>query len=149
MNISAKDKKTGKENKITIKSNSGLSDAEIQQMVKDAEDNAEADKKARELIEARNGAEGQLHNLRKDLAEHGDKVTAEQKTAIEDGMKDLEEVIKGDDATKITETTTKLWETMKPLFDAKMAAEQAKAEAEAPKENDAADATVDAAFKEV
>jgi molecular chaperone DnaK len=147
MNISAKDKKTGKENKITIKSNSGLSDAEIQQMVKDAEDNAEADKKARELIEARNGAEGQLHNLRKDLAEHGDKVTAEEKTAIEDGMKDLEEVIKGDDVTQITETTTKLWETMKPLFDAKMAAEQAKADA--PKENDAADATVDAAFKEV
>lgn len=141
MHISAKDKKTGKENKITIKSDSGLSKEEIEQMVRDAEANAEADKKQRALIEARNGAEAQLHNLRKDLAEHGDKITAEEKTAIEEAITTVEETVKGDDAEKITETLTKLWESMSPLLTKKQEAEQSKAQ-------DAADGVVDAEVSE-
>lgn len=142
MNISAKDKQTNKENKITIKSDSGLTKEQIDQMVKDAEANAEFDKKQRELIEARNAAEGQLHNLRKDLADHGDKITAEEKTAIEDKIKDLESAVAGDDIEKINEQTGKLWEAMKPLLDKKMEAEQQKAK-------DKEDGVVDAELKEV
>ena len=141
MHVSAKDKKTGKENKITIKSDSGLSKDQIDQMIRDAEENAEADKKQRILIEARNGAEGQLHNLRKDLTDHGDKITAEEKTAIEDGIKSVEEAAKGDDAEKINVTLTKLWESMKPLLDKKAEAEQQKAK-------DAEDGVVEAEVKE-
>jgi molecular chaperone DnaK len=94
------------------------------------------------LIESRNAAEGQLHNLRKDLAEHGDKITAEEKTAIEDKIKDLEAAIAGDDDGKINEETGKLWEAMKPLLDKKMEAEQQKAK-------DQEDGVVDAEIKEV
>jgi molecular chaperone DnaK len=141
MHVSAKDKKTGKENKITIKSDSGLSKDQIEKMIKEAEENAEADKKQRVLIEARNGAEGQLHNLRKDLADHGDKITTEEKAAIEEAVSKVEEATKGDDAEKINVTLTKLWETMKPLLDKKAEAEQQKAK-------DAEDGVVDAEVKE-
>jgi len=142
IHVSAKDKKTGKENKITIKSDSGLSKEEIERMVQDAEANAEADKKQRAIIEARNGAEGQLHNVKKDLADYGDKITAEEKTKIEEGITALEEAAKSDDADKVTEAASKLWEATSPLM-------QKKAEAEQAKEKDKTDGVVDAEVTEV
>ena len=147
MKISAKDKNTGKENNITIKSDSGLTEAEIQRMVREAEENAESDKKAKELIDARNGAEGQIHNLKKDLADHGDKITAEEKTKIEDEIKTTEELAKGEDAQAIQEQLMKLWESMKPLLDKKTEAEQAKTQQ--AQSGQTGETTVDADFKEV
>jgi molecular chaperone DnaK len=144
MHIAAKDKTTGKENKITIKSDSGLSKEEIEKMIREAEQNAEADKKARTLIETRNSAEAQLHEVRKDLSEHGDKITEEQKTEIESVIKSVEEAAKGEDAEKITEELNKVYPAMKALMDAKQAAEQANAQAEAQpdaKPDDVVDAT--------
>jgi molecular chaperone DnaK len=142
MHVSAKDKTTGKENKITIKSNSGLSDEEIQKMIREAEENAESDKKARTLIETRNSAEAQMHEVKKDLAEHGDKITEEQKKEIEDVIALVETAAKGDDAEKITEELNKVYPAMKALLDAKLAAEQATAGAETvQQESDIVDAT--------
>ena len=144
MNISAKDKTTGKENKITIKSDSGLSKEEIEKMIREAEQNAEADKKARTLIDTRNSAEAQLHEVRKDLSEHGDKITEEQKAEIESVVKAVEEAAKGEDAEKITEELNRVYPAMKALLDAKQAAEQANAQAEAQpdaKQDDVVDAT--------
>jgi molecular chaperone DnaK len=120
MNISAKDKGTGKENKITIKSDSGLSKEEIERMVQDAEANAEADKKARILIESRNAAEAQLHEVKRDLAEHGDKIDAGEKASIEETIAKFEEIIKGDDTDKIKEELQKLLEAASPLLKKKM-----------------------------
>ncbi len=147
MNISAKDKSTGKENKITIKSDSGLSKEEIERMVKEAEANAEADKKQRDLIEARNAAEAQVHEVKKDLADHGDKITAEQKKEIEDVIKNVEEAAKSDDAEKIREELNKVYPAMKALLDAKLAEEQAKAQADSQPGNPQDD-VVDATFTE-
>ena len=144
MNISAKDKTTGKENKITIKSDSGLSKEEIEKMIREAEQNAEADKKARTLIDTRNSAEAQLHEVRKDLSEHGDKITEEQKEEIESVVKAVEEAAKGEDPEKITEELNRVYPAMKALLDAKQAAEQANAQAEAQpdaKQDDVVDAT--------
>jgi molecular chaperone DnaK len=141
MHISAKDKSTGKENKITIKSDSGLSKEQIEQMIRDAEANAESDSKARKLIETRNSAEAQLHEVRKDLAEHGDKITEEQKAEIESVVKAVEEASKGDDVEKITEELNKVYPAMKALLDAKQAAEQAQAQTEAKPEDNVVDAT--------
>jgi molecular chaperone DnaK len=140
MNISAKDKTTGKENKITIKSDSGLSKDEIEKMIREAEQNAEADKKTRSLIDTRNSAEAQLHEVRKDLSEHGDKITEEQKAEIESVVKAVEEAAKGEDAEKITEELNKVYPAMKALLDAKQAAEQANAQPDA-KQDDVVDAT--------
>jgi molecular chaperone DnaK len=97
LHVGAKDKATGKENKITIKANSGLSEAEIQKMVKDAEANAAEDKKKLELVQARNQADAMIHSVRKSLGEHGDKLDAGEKEKIEAALKDAEEAIKGDD----------------------------------------------------
>jgi len=148
MNISAKDKNTGKENKITIKSNSGLSEDEIKKMIDEAEANAEADKKARTLIEARNSADAQLHEVRKDLAEYGDKIKPEEKEEIEKVVAAVEEAVKGDDAEKITEELNKVYPAMKALLDVKMAEEQAKAAAEGQSETTMDDNVVDAEFTE-
>ena len=148
MNISAKDKNTGKENKITIKSNSGLSEDEIKKMIDEAEANAEADKKARTLIEARNSADAQLHEVRKDLAEHGDKIKPEEKEELEKVIAAVEEATKGDDAEKITEELNKVYPAMKSLLDIKMAEEQAKAPAEGQSETTMDDNVVDAEFTE-
>lgn len=131
MNISAKDKSTGKENKITIQSNSGLTPEEIEKMVQDAEANAEADQKARKLIETRNGAEATLHETRKDLEEFDSQLTEEQKAEINTAIAAVEEKMKGDDADALHEELNKLYPAMKALLDAKQAAEQAKAAAEA------------------
>lgn len=132
MHVSAKDKATGKENKITIKANSGLSEEEIQRMVKDAEANAEEDKKLLELVSARNAADGLVHSTKKSLAEYGDKLEAAEKTAIEDGIKELEEVLKDGSATKdALEAKTKSLEASAQKLGEKMYADmQAKAQAE-------------------
>ncbi len=101
LHVSAKDKATGKENKITIKASSGLTEAEIQQMVKDAETHADEDKKQLELVNARNQAEALAHSVKKSLGEYGDKIEASEKEAIEAAIKDLEGVLKDGDKAKI------------------------------------------------
>ena len=125
MKISARDKGTGKENKITIKSNSGLSEAEIQQMVQDAEDNAESDKKARELIEARNSAESALNTLQTDFDKYKDQITEEERAQAETALKAVEDAIAGDDVTAIQESIPKLYEAIGPITKAKQQAEEA------------------------
>jgi len=147
MHVSAKDKNTGKENKITIKSDSGLSKEEIDRMVQDAEVNAEADQKARTLIEARNSAEAQMHEVKKDLEEFKDQLTDTEKTELETAITAVEEAVKGDDAEKIKSELEKIYPAMKVLLDKKQAAEQAKAQAEAPQQP-ADDNVVDATFTE-
>jgi molecular chaperone DnaK len=144
MHVSAKDQKTGKENKITIKSDSGLTEAEIQRMVKEAEDNAESDKQQKELIEARNQADAQAHTLNKDFEEFKDQLTDEERTAYTTAKTALDEAVKGDDAKVIQEAIPKLFEAANPLFAKKQEAEKAKA-AEVEKNGE----TVDASFKEV
>ena len=108
LHVGAKDKGTGKENKITIKANSGLSEAEIQQMVKDAELNAAEDHKKVELVQARNQGDAMVHSVRKSLGEHGDKLDAGEKDKIEAAIKALEEAIKGDDKADIEGKTEAL-----------------------------------------
>ena len=108
LHVSAKDKGTGKENKITIKANSGLSEAEIQQMVKDAELNAAEDHKKLELVQARNQGDAMVHSVRKSVGEHGDKLDAGEKDKIEAAIKDLEEALKGDDKAAIESRTEAL-----------------------------------------
>ena len=108
LNVSAKDKASGKENKITIKANSGLSEEEIQNMVKDAELNAADDKKKLELVTAKNQGEAAVHSVNKSLAEHGDKLDAAEKGAIEAAVKELEEALKGEDKDAIDAKTTAL-----------------------------------------
>jgi molecular chaperone DnaK len=146
LNVSAKDKKTGKEKNIVIKASSGLSDAEVQQMIREAEENADADKKARSLIEARNGAEAQLHTLKKDLADYGDKITEAEKTEIESVIKTVEEAVAGNDADAINDAVSKVFAAVGPLIQKKTEAEQAKAQ---PQQNENGDTVVDAEFKEV
>jgi len=119
LKVNAKDQKTGKENKITIKSDSGLTETEIKRMVQEAEENAEADKKALELINARNSAESQLHQIKKDLSEHGAELTPDQKTDLENCIKQVEDLIVGEDAEAIKDSVTKLYEKLPPLMEAK------------------------------
>jgi len=108
LHVSAKDKATGKENKITIKANSGLSEDEIKRMVKDAEAHAEDDRRARELVDARNQADSTVHMVRKALAEHGDKVGADEKGRIEAALKATEEAMKGGEKDAIEAKTREL-----------------------------------------
>ena len=108
LHVSAKDKATGKENKITIQANSGLSEDEIQQMVRDAEAHAEEDKKMTELVQARNSADAMIHSTKKSLTEYGDKIDATEKEKIEVAIKEVEEAIKGDDKEKIESSVTAL-----------------------------------------
>jgi molecular chaperone DnaK len=117
MHVSAKDKNTGKENKITIKSNSGLSDAEIQQMIRDAEENAEADKKKREIVEAKNSAEAQIHVIRKDLEETT--VSQDVKDKIEQAITDVQSAINTEDKEQITQKLNDLYVAAQPLMEAK------------------------------
>ncbi len=126
LHVGAKDKGTGKENKITIKANSGLSEDEIQKMVKDAELNAADDKKKLELVQARNQGEAAVHTVTKSLADHGDKLDAAEKSAIEDAVKALEEALKGEDKAAIDEKTTALMTASQKLGE-KMYADQAAA----------------------
>ena len=153
LNVSAKDKATGKEQSIVIKANSGLSDDELEQMVQDAAANADADKKFEELVQARNTADGLIHATRKTLEEAGDKATDEEKSAIEAAVTDLEGVLKGDDKDEIEAKTNALTEASASLAQ-KLYAEQA-AQAEAAGGAEQADSAsqdddvVDAEFEEV
>ena len=108
LHVSAKDKGTGKENKITIKANSGLSDEEINRMVKDAEAHAEEDKKAHELVESRNQCDAMIHSVKKALTDHGDKMEADEKTQIEAAVKEAEEALKSGDKAEIEAKTQAL-----------------------------------------
>ncbi|WP_295643708.1 molecular chaperone DnaK, partial [uncultured Methylibium sp.] len=161
LHVGAKDKGTGKENKITIKANSGLSEDEIQQMVKDAELNAAEDKKKLELVQARNQADAMVHSVKKSLAEHGDKLDAGEKEKIEAALKDAEAALKSEDKTEIEARTEALMAASQKLGEkvyADMQAAQAAAGAAgaAPQDGPAGgdakpadDNVVDADFKEV
>ncbi len=155
LHVSAKDKATGKENKIVIKSSSGLSDDEIERMVQDAEEHADEDRRARELVDARNQAEAMIHGVRKSMEELGDKLDANEKSGIEVAITDLEEAIKGDDTDAIVSRTEALTQASHKM------AEQLYAQASEP-EGSAGDAAgeggasttsdddvVDAEFEEV
>jgi len=115
LHVGAKDKGTGKENKITIKANSGLSEAEIQQMVKDAELNAVADKEKVEFVQAKNNAEAMVHSVRKSLGEYGDKLDAGEKEKIEKAISDMEDALKGEDKAAIEAKNTALMEASQKL----------------------------------
>jgi molecular chaperone DnaK len=143
LKVSAKDKKTGKENKITIKSDSGLSKEQIEEMIRDAEANADADKKQRELIETRNQADSVIHKVRTDLKEVEGKLSAEQTTKINDAIAELEKTLTGTDKEAIT---TKLSE----LFVASNAINEVKQPSTAPESDPpkSDDDVIDAEFKE-
>ncbi len=126
LHVSAKDKATGKENKITIKASSGLSEDEIQRMVKDAEAHADEDKRALELVGARNQAEAMIHSIRKSLGEYGDKLDSGEKEKIEGAVKDLESVLKGDDKSAIEAKTQALAQASQKLGEKVYADAQAK-----------------------
>lgn len=141
LKVSAKDKKTGKENKITIKSDSGLSKEQIEEMIRDAEVNADADKKQRELIETRNQADSVIHKIKTDLKEVEDKLSEEQTTKINDAISELEKAIIGTDKEAIT---TKLSE----LFVASNVINEIKQSTTESKDSQADDNVVDAEFTE-
>ena len=115
LHVTAKDKGTGKENKITIKANSGLSESEIQQMVKDAELNAEADKEKVEFVQAKNNADALVHSVKKSLGEYGDKLDAGEKEKIEKAITEMEEALKGEDKSAIDAKNTALMEASQKL----------------------------------
>ncbi len=163
LHVGAKDKATGKENKVTIKANSGLNEAEIEKMVKDAEANAEDDKKVLELVTARNQADAMVHSVKKSLTEYGDKLEADEKTKIEDAIKVAEEALKSDDKEKIESSTEALMTASQKLGE-KMYADAQAAQAAAgaaagpgaagaqdaqAHQTGADDNVVDAEFKEV
>ncbi len=154
LHVSAKDKATGKENKIKIQASSGLSEAEIQRMVNDAEAHAEDDRKALELVTARNQLDALIHSTHKSLKEYGEQLTEEEKTAIEAALKEAEAVVKGDDKEAIEARTEALATAAQKLGEKMYAAEQAKAQAGASGETHAEPAkeegdVVDAEFTEV
>jgi molecular chaperone DnaK len=154
--VGAKDKGTGKENKITIKANSGLSEEEIQQMVKDAELNAADDKKKLEIVQAKNSGEATVHSVKKSLTEYGDKIEGDEKTKIEAAVKELEEALKGEDKDAIEAKTEalmtvsqKLGEKMYADMQAKEAAAGGAAGGPGADAKPADDNVVDAEVKEV
>ncbi|MGL4666737.1 MAG: molecular chaperone DnaK [Saezia sp.] len=151
LNVSAKDKATGKENKITIKSNSGLSEEEIQKMVKDAELNADEDKKKVELVQVKNQAEALVHQTQKALAEHGSALNAEEKAKIESAIKELEDALKGDDKEAIEAKIQALMTSSQTLGEKMYAQQQPQGETSANAEEKPAqdDNVVDADFTEV
>ncbi len=151
LHVGAKDKATGKQQSIVIKANSGLSEEEIEQMVRDAEANAEEDRKFEELVTARNQGDGLVHATRKMITEAGDKATADEKAAIEKALGELEVAVKGDDKAAIEAKMNALSEVTAPLAQ-KMYAEQPQPGAAAQgaeQAQDAADDVVDAEFEEV
>lgn len=148
LNVSAKDKATGKQQSIVIKASSGLSDAEIQQMVRDAEANAEADKKFEEIVTARNMAEGLAHATRKTLIEAGDKATDEEKSAIEAALVEVDAAVKTEDKERIEAAAQKLSEVSGALAQ-KMYADAAAQSNDAGEQASGGDDVVDAEFEEV
>jgi molecular chaperone DnaK len=155
LHVSAKDKATGKQNKITIKASSGLTEDEIQRMVKDAEAHAEEDKKLHELVDARNRGDSLAHSVRKSLVEYGEKVGADEKSKIEAALKDLEEALKGDDKARIEAKTEALATAAQKLGERMYADAQAAAGAQGGAEQAAGggkkadENVVDAEFTEV
>ncbi|PKG85980.1 molecular chaperone DnaK [Colwellia sp. 75C3] len=152
LHVTAKDKNTGKEQKITIKASSGLSDEEVEQMVRDAEANADEDAKFEELVTARNQADGMIHATRKQVEEAGEELPSEDKEKIEAALTELEEAVKGDDKEAIDTKTQALMEASAKLMEIAQAKEQAQSAPEgAAQEADAApaDDVVDAEFEEV
>ena len=156
LHVSAKDKATGKENKITIKANSGLTDDEIQKMVKDAEANAEEDKKRVAMVEARNAGEAMVHSVKKSLEEHRDKVDADEKAKIEEAIKEAEAALATEDQTQIEQKTENLMKASQKLGEKVYADAQAAAAGAAASGAPGAgaagkkdDDVVDADFKEV
>jgi molecular chaperone DnaK len=152
LNVSAKDKATGKEQSIEIKASSGLSDEEIEQMVKDAEVHAEEDKKFEALVQTRNMGENLVHSCKKTLEEAGDKAEPEEKEAIEKGISELEEALKTDDKDQIDEKIKALSEASASLAQKLYEEQQAKdtaQEGETPEEGAADSDAVDADFEEV
>ncbi|HEY9098616.1 MAG TPA: molecular chaperone DnaK [Thiobacillus sp.] len=154
LHVSAKDKATGKENTIRIQASSGLSEEEIQRMVLDAEANAAEDHKAVELATARNAADGMIHSVKKSLTEHGDKVSAEEKEAIETAVKEAEEAVREGDKDTIEAKTNALATASHKLAEQMYKEEQANAQpgdgASGPTQaNEADDNVVDAEFEEV
>ena len=148
LNVGAKDKATGKEQSIIIKASSGLSDEEIDAMVKDAEENAADDQKFEDLVQARNTADGLAHAAKKTLEEAGDKATEEEKSAIEDGIKQVEEAVQGDDKEAIDAAANALSEASSGLAQ-KMYTEQSASGEQAEGEQPAGDDAMDAEFEEV
>ena len=151
VSVGAKDKGTGKEQKITIKADGGLSDEDIEKMVKEAEANKEADKKKRELVEAKNQSETLTHQIDKQLKEHGDKISEEEKKAIEDAKTSLVEATKSDDVSKIQEAIKTLTEASMKLGEAVYKqAQQEQAQSESGEATDSKnEKVVDAEFEEV
>ena len=161
VNVSAKDKATGKEQRIRIQASGGLSDDDIERMVNEAEEHAEEDKKQRQTVEARNAADALIHSSEKNLKEYGDKVSDDERQAIEDGIKDLKEALEGDDAESITAKTGTLTEATMKLGEAmyKAAQEDTAAGGDDSDDDDAAEGAggdgsdgakvVDADFEEV
>lgn len=147
LHVSAKDKNTGREQKITIKASSGLNEDEIQKMVRDAELNAESDRKFEELVQTRNQADHLIHGTRKQLEEAGDKLSAEDKTAIETALQDLEAALKGEDKAAIEAKTQALVQVSGKLLE--MAQPQQGADAGADNAAQKDDDVVDAEFEEV
>ena len=151
VNVSAKDKGTGKEHQIRIQASGGLSDDEIEKMVKDAEANADTDKKRREGVEAKNQAEALVHSSEKSLKDYGEKVSEDDRKAIEDAIADLKTAVEGDDVDDIKAKTTTLAEASMKLGQAMYEASQteaAEADAKADAEK-AGDDVVDADFEEI
>ncbi|MEY3651251.1 MAG: chaperone Hsp70 in biosynthesis/cell division [Pseudomonadota bacterium] len=152
LHVSAKDKATGKENKITIKANSGLSEEEIKRMEEDAAAHADEDKALRELVDARNAADGMIHSVKKSLTEHGDKLEADEKEKIEAAIKDAEDVLKEGDKETIEAKTNALMEASQKLGEkvyAEQQAAQAAGEAQPQGEKTVDAEVVDAEFEEV
>ncbi|MGE0846797.1 MAG: molecular chaperone DnaK [Flavobacteriaceae bacterium] len=151
VNVSAKDKATSKEQQIRIQASGGLSDADIEKMVKDAESHAEEDKKRRELVEARNQAEGLIHATEKQLSEHGDKVSEDEKSAIEAAVAEAKEALSLEDPEAITAKATALAQASMKLGEAMYKASQAEAGAEGEGDSQATkdEDVVDADFEEV
>jgi molecular chaperone DnaK len=147
VNVSAKDKATSKEHSIRIQANGGLSDSDIEQMVRDAESHAADDKKRKELVEARNHADSLIHQTEKSVAEYGDKVSADDKAAIETALADLKAVKDGEDGEAITAKTQALMQASMKLGEAMYKAQAAQSEAGAAPGAD--DGVVDAEFEEV
>jgi molecular chaperone DnaK len=152
LHVSAKDKATGKENTIRIQASSGLSEEEIQRMVKDAEANAAEDHKAVELATARNAADAMIHSVKKSLTEYGDKVSADEKAAIEAALKEAEEAVREGDKENIEAKTNALATASHKLAEQMYKEEQAKAqpaEGASGSAGTADDNVVDAEFEEV
>ena len=150
LNVSAKDKATGKSQNIVIKASSGLSDDEIDKMVSDAESHAEEDRKFRELVDARNQADGLIHAAEKTLNELGEKASAEERLAVENAISDVKKALEGDDKETIEKKTAALGEASGSLAQKLYAEQAAKSADEAGEaQGSADDDVVDAEFEEV